>query len=208
MSKASVRAGVLVLSGLLALPAAAGAATVGPGLAWSGGSAYPLSPILGSTAYVAVRFSVSDLFVPTALDVVINQTSVQAGMFYFDIVTGSSSAPSLSSVVANFTLATTGAFGSSPVSPTLTTVPAPTLMPATDYWLVGYAASGTVGAWNRDNVNNPAATVVFDFGVGPIGDSVSPAFLLTGTSPIPLPAASLMGGALLMGLLGRRLGSR
>jgi hypothetical protein len=215
-------AAAVVVSGLIA--SAASAATVGPGLTTVGGNAYPMFPIFGSgPAYAAVKFQVSSLFVPTSLQVVLTHSNLTSATVNFDVVSDASGAPDLTGagILASFSLTLSGSATAVTQSPTLTTSPSPTLAPSTNYWLVGRGISGVSAA--NQNVSwllfspdgsslNTSGTVQYDAGfgtnVGAVPANASPAFVLTGASPIPLPGASLMGGAVLLGLLGRRSAGR
>ena len=205
---------VLMLSGFAASTVSTvSAATVGPGTMF-GGAGQQKSYPLGGNDFAAVSFQVQSSFVIQSLDVAMNLSS-GSGSFLFTIVTdvpGSATGPDLTATpTASFSLAST-AFPLAGTGYALSTVLAPqppaVLQPGTTYWLVGSGSSNVGGLWRTDAAGNPAGNVVgsFDlFGAAiPYTDTRAPAFLLTGTAPIPLPAASLMGGALILGLLGRR----
>lgn len=204
----------LVVSGLAV--SATSAATVGPGTAF-GGSGVNKAYGLGSTNTAAVSFVVPVLSSPfsiQSLDVAMRLIS-GSGTFSFSIVTdvpGVSTGPDLSATpAATFSLASSAfpdATNGHQLATTLVGTPASDLISGVTYWLVGSGSANVSGNWltNSEPLPNgaPGNVVGFSSIFGAYTDTRAPAFLLSGTSPIPLPASSMMGGALVLGLLVRR----
>lgn len=205
-----VLSSAVVLSGIVASSLQAASVSYGPGIGFTTGGNTPAifnndsifaTPAAPFNAYAA-KFTVADPTVNlTKLSVVIN--TFTSGTMTFKIVPDASGVPGTLPVAADFSFGTN-------VGNLVTGVYSQTVSPislmAGSYWLVAQISSGAVGTWQKSNTSTPVGFQKIGTGSWVADTSVStgPAFLLEGTSPIPLPASSMMGGALVLGLLARR----
>lgn len=218
MSQLKWTLGVVALSAL-SFPAVSGAATVGnlgggpPPFSTSASlfAANSASGFTGSPLALAVSFSFAADTQLTTIRVPLRTYNTFPGNVVVELREMSGTTPT-GAVLESWTLGSllTEVTSASASLQTILSVASPVLTGGTQYAVVARPASGVLLQWYSNSTGDTGLVRFEDPTFGWIGTSNSTqlAYEVNGVAPIPLPAASLMGGALLMGLLGRRAGCR